>query len=66
MINWTPITTAQPNQGEWVLATYFMKDCGKWRTRIYYWDNGKDNRKITHWSYITTPDTSKPDIKCGW
>ena len=56
MISWTLITDKKPPNNTWVLASYYMKDRNIWRTRIYEWKDDRDNRKITHWSFINAPN----------
>lgn len=56
MITWTLVADKKPPNNTWILASYYMKDRNIWRTRIYEWKDDRDNRKITHWSFINTPN----------
>lgn len=56
MITWTLVADKKPPNNTWILASYQMKDRNIWRTRIYEWKDDRDNRKITHWSFINTPN----------
>lgn len=56
MINWIEVVDEKPPNNTWILTTYYMKSKDIWRTRIYEWNDNRDNRKITHWSFINTPN----------
>ena len=55
MINWIEVADEKPPNNTWILTTYYMKNKDIWRTRIYEWNDNRDNRKITHWSFINKP-----------